>query len=103
MTAVGARSARRLQARAGVFELLPSPSHLVVMREKGATARGCPLSGEISSAGVLCDLLSFIAHTGWRGEFLVHDPEEGMSRSVFFEDGSVIAARSAAINERLGE
>jgi hypothetical protein len=103
-TALGARAARRLQARAGVFELLPSPSHYVVLRKNIAEGvRSCPLSGEIRSAGILCDVLSFVAHTGWRGEFMVQDTEDGVSRSIFFEDGSVIAAQSTAVNERLGE
>jgi hypothetical protein len=104
-TAVGTRAARRLQARSGMFEMLPSPPQYVVMRQavENGVARSYLLSGEIRSAGVLCDVLSFVAHTGWRGEFLVHDPDEGMSRSIFFEDGSVIAARSTAVNERLGE
>src|SRR4051812_48013228 len=90
-TAVGARATRRLQARAGMFELLPSPSHYVVMRQEveGGATRSCLLSGEIRSAGVLCDVLSFVAHTGWAGEFLVYDPDDGLSRSIFFEDGSV--------------
>jgi hypothetical protein len=102
---LGARATRRLQARAGVFELLASPAHYIVMREQlqGSTARTCLLSGEIRSAGVLCDVLSFVAHTGWRGEFLLHGPDDGMSRSIFFEDGSVLAAQSAAVHERLGE
>jgi hypothetical protein len=101
----GARAVRRLQARAGTFELLPSPPDYVVLRHASpdGTARRCLLSGEIRSAGVLCDVLSFVGHTGWRGEFLVHDTDEGISRSIFFEDGSVIAAQSTAMNERLGE
>jgi hypothetical protein len=102
----GARAVRRLQARAGVFELLPSPQHYVVMRQhagEAAPVRSCLLSGEIRSAGILCDVLSFVAHTGWRGEFQVHDADEGTARSIFFEDGSIIAARSSATNERLGE
>ncbi len=104
--AVGARAARRLQARAGAFELLPSPAHYVVMKQTvdgAADARSYLLSGEIRSAGVLCDFLSFVAHTGWRGEFLVRDPDDGTSRSIFFEDGSVVAAQSTAKSERLGE
>jgi hypothetical protein len=70
---------------------------------EGAPGRSCLLSGEIRSAGILCDVLSFVAHTGWRGEFQVQDLDEGTSRSIFFEDGSVISAQSTAVNERLGE
>lgn len=104
-SAVGPRAARRLQARAGVYRLLPSPPNYVVMKQwaDSTPTRACLLSGEIRSAGVLCDVLSFVGHTGWRGEFLVQDPDDGMSRSLFFEDGSVVAAQSAALNERLGE
>jgi hypothetical protein len=105
VNAEGARAARRLQARAGVFELLPSPPHYVVLRqhEGDAPARACLLSGEIRSPGILCDVLSFIAHTGWRGEFQVQDLDDGTSRSIFFEDGSIVFAQSTAVNERLGE
>src|SRR5688572_21019621 len=101
--AVGSRAGRRLQARAGVFQLLPSPPNYVVMKRRPdeAGARSCLLSGEIRSAGVLCDVLSFVGHTGWRGEFLVHDAEDGLSRSIFFEDGNVIAAQSVVTHERL--
>jgi hypothetical protein len=71
--------------------------------EGEAEARICGLAGQIRSAGALCEVLSFVAHTGWRGEFLVHDDLDGAVRSIFFEEGYVIAAQSTAINERLGE
>lgn len=104
---VGDRAALRLQARAGAYRVAPSPPELVVMSRQGEAGspetRVCALAGQIRSAGALCEVLSFVAHTGWRGEFLVHDDVDGTVRSIFFEDGYVIAAQSTAVNERLGE
>ena len=59
------------------------------------------LSGEIRSAGALCDLFMFVSHVGWRGEFVVQ--EQTSARSIFFEEGHVIAAQSNVVKERLGE
>jgi hypothetical protein len=106
VTRVGPRAAHRLQARAGAFQVLPSPPNYVLMKQvsdPSSPARSCILSGEIQSSGVLCDVLSFVRHTNWRGEFIVYGPDDGVSRSIFFEDGNVIASQSAALNERLGE
>src|SRR6476619_6511655 len=94
--AVGPRAAHRLQARSGPFRMLPSPPGFVVLKREGdaaGPARSCVLSGEILSAGVLCDILSFVRHTGWRGEFIVYGSDDGVSRSIFFEDSNVLAAQ----------
>lgn len=105
---VGDRAALRLQARAGAYRVAPSPPELVVMSrhvvgDSSPEARACVLAGQIRSPGGLCEVLSFVAYTGTRGEFLVHDDADGTVRSIFFEDGYVIAAQSTAVNERLGE
>ena len=104
---LGDRAALRLQARAGDYRIVPAPPDLVLMvrRPKAGTPdpRACALAGRIRGAGALCEVLSFVAHTGTRGEFLVHDDGEGVARSIFFEDGYVVAAQSTAPNERLGE
>src|SRR4051812_38268208 len=95
----------RMQGRQGRFAVLPSPAHLLVLRKvdakKGAEARPCILSGEIRSPGTLCDLVGFVGHAGWKGEFIVLDPSS--SRSLFFDQGHVVGAQSTVQSERLGE
>ena len=102
---VGDRAAMRLQSRPGSFELLPSPPNIIFMRSAtpgaGPATRSCVLSGELRSAGALCDLLSFVGHAGWRGEFVVHEADS--TRSIFFDQGDVVGAQSTVIRERLGE
>ncbi len=95
----------RLQAREGVFQVLPAPPHLVVMRHAGAgaerDARSCILSGEIRGPGALCDVISFIGHAGYRGELFAMDG--GSSRSIYLDQGAVIGAHSTVPTERLGQ
>ncbi|WP_437339052.1 DUF4388 domain-containing protein [Sorangium sp. So ce394] len=101
-------ASKRLRARQGVFQLLPAPGHLVVMRHVGneapADAPAAPplrLAGQIVGPGALCDVVSLIGQAGWSGELAVIDGAE--SRSLFFEPGHAIAARSSAPGERIGE
>ncbi|UQA56514.1 DUF4388 domain-containing protein [Polyangium aurulentum] len=104
---VGKVASQRMRARQGAFRLMPSPPHVVVMRR--VTEDGKPLgpegnlklSGEITSAGALCDIVSLIGQTGWTGELAVLDGQA--TRSVFFEGGNVVSAQSTAEGERLGE
>jgi hypothetical protein len=102
---VGDRAALRLQARPGAFAVMPSPPHIVFMKSAGAgpgpEPRACMLSGELRSAGALCDVLSFVGHAGWRGEFVVHEADS--VRSIFFDQGDVVGATSTVVRERLGE
>lgn len=65
-----------------------------------AIKRPCILSGEIRSAGTLCDVISFLAHSSWWGEMIV---EHGDTlRALYFDEGHVVAAQSTAESERLG-
>jgi hypothetical protein len=101
---VGETARIRMQGREGSFRVLPSPPHLVLLRRDAATAldsRACLLSGEVNAPGVLCDVASFLGQTAKKGELVVFDP--GATRSVYFEGGYVVAARSSVIGERLGE
>jgi len=105
---VGKTASRWLRARQGAFRLMPAPEHLVVMRhvgEHGAReaedGRVFRLAGEITSPGVLCDIVSLIAHANWHGELVVLDA--AVSRSLFFEQGMVIGARSSVEGDRIGE
>lgn len=105
--AVGAAASLRLQAREGLFHMLPSPPQLVVLREAAATAdsaadhRTCKLSGEISAPGDLCDVFGFISQAGWCGEVIVFD--HAGSRSLYVERGDLVGATSTVPSERLGQ
>jgi len=100
---VGETARVRLQGRQGTFHVMPSPSHVVFMRREAGEgdSRACLLSGEIRTPGVLCDVASFLGQTGYKGELLVLD--RGSSRSLYFDGGYVVAARSSVVSERLGE
>lgn len=101
---VGETARVRMQGREGEFHVLPSPPHLVMLRRDAATAtdsRAVLLSGEVHAPGVLCDVASFLGQTAKKGELVVLDP--GATRSIYFDAGYVVAARSSMTGERLGE
>lgn len=101
---VGETARVRMQGREGEFHVVPSPPHLVLLRRDAASAvdsRAVLLSGEVRAPGVLCDVASFLGQTAKKGELVVLDP--GAKRSVYFEGGHVVAARSSVTGERLGE
>ena len=101
---VGETARVRMQGREGSFRVLPSPPHLVLLRREAADAtdsRAVLLSGEVHAPGVLCDVASFLGQTAKKGELVVLDP--GASRSIYFDAGYVVAARSTVTGERLGE
>lgn len=101
--ALGPAAALRLQAREGLFHMVPAPAHLVVMRAAGADGdqRSCRLSGDLTAPGNIVDILALIAQTGWRGELVLFD-EQG-TRSLYVEQGSVVGATSTVPSERLGQ
>jgi len=71
------------------------------MRQEGEQSRSCLVGGEVCSAGILCDVLSFIGRCSWRGElFVFHHNDQ---RSIYFDQGQVVGARSTVVRERLGE
>ena len=90
---IGNVASQRMRAREGAYRILPAPKHVVFMRytgedgrrdaEDGAVVR---LSGEVTAAGTLCDILALVAQTGWRGELVVLDGDD--ERSIFFEQGA---------------
>src|SRR3954471_14528100 len=104
---IGNIASQRMRARTGAYRMLPAPKHVVFMRytgedgrrdaEDGAIVR---LSGEITAAGALCDILALVAQTGWRGELVVLDGDD--TRSLFFEQGNVVGAVTSVEEERLG-
>lgn len=64
--------------------------------------RACILTGEVRSTSALCDIISFLAHAGWWGELVVDDCDGTTTRSLYFDEGHVVAAQSTAEVERLG-
>ncbi|MCA9656782.1 MAG: DUF4388 domain-containing protein [Myxococcales bacterium] len=104
---LGDTAVSRMRQREGAFRVLPAPSHVVFMRytgedgrrdaEDGAVVR---MTGEIIGPGVMGDILSLLAQSGWRGELLVEDGVH--SRSIFFESGNILAGRTTCDDERLG-
>jgi hypothetical protein len=74
---VGETARVRMQGREGSFHVMPSPPHLVFLRQEAATAidsRAVLLSGEVRAPGVLCDVASFVGQTARKGELVVLDP-----------------------------
>lgn len=102
---VGDTALLRMQARAGTFDVLPSPEHWVLLRRvasrPGESPRTCLLAGEITRPGALCDVLSFVGQSTYRGELVVL--EQQVARAVFLEDGYVIGGKSSLPAERLGQ
>jgi hypothetical protein len=105
---VGRLASQWQRARQGVYQLMPSPKHIVFMRYVGEdgvreTSEGatCRLAGEVMGPGALCDVVSLVGQAGWRGELVVANATT--TRSVFFEHGHVVAGISNAESERIGE
>ena len=61
----------------------------------------CVLFGEIAEASGFYDLFQFLSRAKWRGELIVQI--EDVRRSIFFDEGFVVAAQSQASYERIGE
>jgi hypothetical protein len=86
---------------------MPAPEHVIFLRyvgedgardeDDGAIVR---LAGEVTTPGTLCDIVALIAQAGWKGELVVVSGES--SRSIFFESGNVVGARTNVDAERLG-
>lgn len=67
-----------------------------------AEGRACLLFGDIGgTAGGFYDVLSFLGHVRWRGELVLES--EGVLRSLYFDEGHVVAAASTAKEEAIGE
>lgn len=105
---LGKVASRRLRARQGSFQLLPAPEHLVVMQYVGEDGElealigpAFRLAGQIAGPGALYEIVSLIGHAGWHGELVVLDG--ATSRSLFFERGHVVGARSSVEADRIGE
>lgn len=104
---IGTVASQRMRAREGTYRLLPGPNHVVFMRYTGedgqrdvADGAVVRLAGEITSPGMMCDVLALVAQAAWRGELCVMD--RASRRSIFFDQGNVVGVRTSVESERLG-
>lgn len=66
-----------------------------------ADDRPCLLFGEVTHPGSLYEVLQFVGQSRWRGELVVESGEA--RRSIYFDEGNVVAAASNVPEEALGE
>lgn len=104
---IGAVASQRMRTRAGAYRLLPAPEHVVFMRYTGEDGRRdagdgavVRMAGEITHPGAMCEVMGLLAQTGWKGELCVMDGES--TRSLFFDQGSVVGVETNDPSERLG-
>lgn len=91
-----------MSANAAAHERVTSPVQAgtdAIPNDRDAAA--CVLFGEIAEASGFYDLFQFLARAKWRGELIVQIGE--VRRSIFFDEGHVVAAQSQAAYERIGE
>ncbi len=99
---VGRAASQELRARAGEWHLAPSTASVVLLRRPERTAPAVlRVAGEIRTPGALCDIISLIAQSNWKGELVAL--EDKKVRSLFFDSGNVIGAHTNVPEERLGE
>jgi hypothetical protein len=104
---IGVVASQRMRPHEGTYRLLPSPSHVVLMRYTGedgqvdegdgATMR---IAGEIVAPGTICDILALLGQTGWRGILSVHT--RNATREIFLAQGQVLGVKSTDPDEWLG-
>lgn len=106
--AIGRKASERLRERRGEYRLLPAPRHVLFMRyvgEDGQRDEGdgavVRLAGEVIGPGAICDIVTFAAQAGWRGELVVQDGDR--TRTILFDSGYVVGATSDAPGERVGD
>src|SRR5690606_16307106 len=104
---IGTIASQRMRPHQGTYRLLPSPSHVVLMRytgEDGQVDEGdgaiMRIAGEIVVPGTICDIIALLGQTGWRGILSVHTRDA--TREIFLDQGSVLGVRSSDPDEWLG-
>jgi hypothetical protein len=101
---IGQAAADRLQARQGTYRVMGAPTPILLLRRidesHRAPPRRCILAGEITAAGALCDVVTFVTQGAHTGELTVS--ERSVVRTLYFEEGRLTFATSTADPERLG-
>lgn len=91
-----------LKRKVGVYQLLPSPPDMLLLRRVQAhNTTQVVLSGTIVDRSTLLEIVQFIANSGWVGELIVLNGE--VRRTILLESGMVVLATSNSPHERLGE
>lgn len=105
---IGTVASQRMRPHQGTYRLLPSPSHVVLMRytgEDGRVDKGdgaiVRIAGEITTHGTICDILALLGQTGWRGILSVHTSDA--IREIFIDQGTVLGVKSSDSDEWLGK
>lgn len=104
---IGTVASQQMRPHEGTYRLLPSPSHVILMRytgEDGEVDAGdgaiVRIAGEIVVPGTICDILALLGQTGWRGILSVHT--RNVTREIFLDQGSVLGVKSTNPEEWLG-
>lgn len=93
-----------LGARAGSYELLPSPQGLLIFEGEPLSGYAVPrllMMGQILGPTTVLEIINMVATNGWRGELVVLG--DGSERRLSCERGALKSASSNVPNERLGE
>lgn len=105
---IGTIASQRMRPHQGTYRLLPSPSHVVLMRYTGEDGRVdegdgavVRVAGEITTHGTICDILALLGQTGWRGILSVHTNDA--TREIYLDQGTVLGVKSTDSDEWLGK
>jgi hypothetical protein len=94
-------ASQALRAREGEWDLVDSPSEVMLAMRRSAAPRTLRLAGQVRTPGALCDIVAIIEQGSYGGELVLLEKET--ERSIFFDRGRVIGATTTAPGESLGE
>ena len=103
-------AAKRLQAHAGRYRVVPTTGELVIFQRVAdssstSVVQSVPpgrvaLAGEIDGVGGLVDVVNFIHANAWSGQLSVVD--NAVRKTIYFRRGDVRTAASNVADDRLG-
>jgi hypothetical protein len=102
---VGRRASQELRARSGDWRLLLSPGEVMLAVRARDAGRHLKMAGEVRAPFALCDVVTAVTQAAWTAELTVFEEDAAapVVRSIHFDRGNVVGARSSAVGERLGE
>lgn len=95
---------RRLQERAGRYELVVDAPGLLILRDRADAERAgtrIAMAGELLSRTAVLEVVNIVATVGWRGELHIFDGES--HRVLAIDQSAVKYAHSDAPDDRLGQ